>query len=276
MPMKRGSDGRPVNVPTQRSKSGAAEPASPRPPASPKLNLGDEPTGASGDRAKPADSSQRGGLGFWPRDNAPTVSGGQRRTPPDPLERGSPEGRSPDDTPTGATGNRRGSPDDWWQPADRDGRAQQASLREQAAPRKTPEREEPTVLVHGRQPPERGDQPDTSARPADLPTGWLVVVDGLGKGTVLPLGFGHNTIGRGAGVRVRLNFGDSAISREHTAIRYSDRNNAFHIFPGSNNVYLAGNEEVLVPTPLPSGCLIGLGETTLRFVPFCDESFRWD
>ena len=124
----------------------------------------------------------------------------------------------------------------------------------------------------------KAEQPEERA-PAelvDLPTGWLVVVDGPGRGATLPLGFGHNTIGRGAGMRVRLNFGDDEISREHTAIRYSDRNNTFNIFPGNNNVYLADAEEVLVPTPLVSGACITVGQTTLRFVPFCDESFRWD
>ena len=283
MPMKRGSDGRPVNVPTQPPKPGAAKAVSPKPPRAPKLNLGDEPTGPSGDRAKPADSGKRGGLGLWPRDDAPTVPGGRRNAPSGDEaqpqgspERGGPGGWSHDDTPTGPVGNRRVPPDAEAQPIDPGGRARQAAPHKQAVPRKAPEREEPTVLVHGRQPPESADQPGTSERLLDLPTGWLVVVDGPGKGTALRLGYGHNTIGRGAGMRVRLNFGDGTISREHTAIRYSDKNNTFHIFPGSNNVYLAENEEVLVPTPLLPGCLIGLGETTLRFVPFCDDSFRWD
>ncbi len=283
MPMKRGSDGRPVNVPTQSQKSGAEKPASPKPPRAPKLNLGDEPTGPAGGRADRPDSGKRSGLGLWPRDDAPTVPGGRRQVregdevpPRGTHERRGPGGSSLDDAPTAPAGKRAEPADDGMQPTVPRRRAGQAEPHEQGRPRKASDMEEPTVLVPGREPSRGADRPGTSGRLADLPTGWLVVVDGPGKGTALPLGFGHNTIGRGAGMRVRLNFGDGSISREHTAIRYSDKNNSFHIFPGNNNVYLAENEEVLVPTTLHPGCLIGLGETTLRFVPFCDDSFRWD
>ena len=233
MPIKRGSDGRPIAVPTQ------------------------PPNPSEGRRTTPSDSVKRRGLEFWPGDDEPTVPGGQRRTSPIPGEKAGPKERPQDDRPTEPSSDRM-------KPADQSGQSRQRG-------------EEPTVVDPRHRIVEQSDQPDTpGSPPAALPTGWLVVIDGPGKGSVLPLGFGHNKIGRGADMRVRLDFGDGAISREHTAIRYSDRNNTFHIFPGNNNVYLAENEEVLAPTPLSPGCVIGLGETTLRFVPFCDESFRWE
>ena len=146
-----------------------------------------------------------------------------------------------------------------------------AGGRQRELDERLPQGRQPTVLVPGRQSPEDADQQLT-----DLPTGCLLIVDGPGKGSVLPLGFGHNTIGRGDDMRVRVDFGDDAISRNHTAIRYDDRNNDFIIFPGNNNVYLTENELVLAPASLNPGCLIMLGETTLRFVPFCDDSFSWN
>ena len=43
----------------------------------------------------------------------------------------------------------------------------------------------------------------------DDPTvGWLVVVDGPGKGQVRRLGYGVNSLGRGGKSRVKLDFGD--------------------------------------------------------------------
>ena len=41
----------------------------------------------------------------------------------------------------------------------------------------------------------------------DPPVGWLVVIRGPGKGRVLTLGNGMNSLGRGADARVRINFG---------------------------------------------------------------------
>lgn len=107
-------------------------------------------------------------------------------------------------------------------------------------------------------------------------TGWLVVVQGPGKGQALQLGFGHNTIGRGPGMRVHLDFGDRKISRDtHAMLTYDPKGNAFYIQPGKNLTYVGG-DPVLAPAPLEAGSLIALGDTTLRFVPFCDDAFVWD
>ena len=110
-------------------------------------------------------------------------------------------------------------------------------------------------------------------------TGWLVVVDGPGKGSAAQLGFGHNTIGRGPAMRVRLDFGDRKISRDtHATLTYDPKGNAFYLQQGKNLAYIE-DEPVLNPVLLEAGTLIGLGDTTLRFVPFCDDAFilgvRW-
>ena len=111
----------------------------------------------------------------------------------------------------------------------------------------------------------------------DPVVGWLVVVAGPGAGAALRLGSGQNSLGRGQEARVKLDFGDSQISRStHAVLTYDPKGNRFYIQQGTgtNLTYLDGNP-VLAPTPLPSGSEIVLGETTLRFVAFCDDSFNW-
>ena len=135
-----------------------------------------------------------------------------------------------------------------------------------------------TVVWRGAESQRRGDEITAASRmaPVHPVTGWLVVVDGPGKGSALQLGFGHNTIGRGPAMRVRLDFGDRKISRDtHATLTYDPKGNAFYLQQGNNLTYIAG-QPVLNPVPLEAGALIGLGDTTLRFVPFCDETFAWD
>lgn len=110
----------------------------------------------------------------------------------------------------------------------------------------------------------------------DPVVGWLVVVEGPGKGSAVQIGNGQNTIGREAS-RIRLDFGDPQISRtEHAVISYDPRANQFYIHQGKgvNLVYLEGSP-VLTPTLLEHGSTISIGGTTLRFVAFCDDKFRW-
>lgn len=111
----------------------------------------------------------------------------------------------------------------------------------------------------------------------DPVVGWLVVVDGPGAGSSLRLGSGQNSLGRGQEARVKLDFGDSQISRStHAVVAYDPKGNRFYVQQGTgtNLTYLNG-EPVLAPTPLPSGSELVLGETTLRFVAFCDNDFNW-
>ena len=135
-----------------------------------------------------------------------------------------------------------------------------------------------TVVWGGSKLPRRGDGDTAASRVAQAHpvTGWLVVVDGPGKGSAVQLGFGHNTIGRGPAMRVRLDFGDRKISRDtHATLTYDPKGNAFYLQPGKNLTYFE-DQPVLSPVPLGAGALIGLGDTALRFVPFCDETFTWE
>ena len=111
----------------------------------------------------------------------------------------------------------------------------------------------------------------------DPVVGWLVVVGGPGVGASVRLGNGQNSIGRGDQCRVKLDFGDSQISRStHAIVTYDPKGNRFYLQQGTgtNLTYLDGSP-VLAPTPLPSGSEIVLGDTTLRFVALCDDDFNW-
>ncbi len=111
----------------------------------------------------------------------------------------------------------------------------------------------------------------------DPVVGWLAVVSGPGKGASMRLGNGQNSIGRGEGSRVHLNFGDRRISRnDHAVLTYDPRSNRFFIQQGrSVNLVYLNEEPVLAPTPLPNGSRITVGETILRFVALCGDEFTW-
>ena len=112
---------------------------------------------------------------------------------------------------------------------------------------------------------------------SDAIVGWLVVVGGPGSGQVCRLGYGANTLGRGEGARVRIDFGDEQISREaHATVTYDPKGRQFYLQHGGGvNLTYVGDEPVLAPTPLEALQHIVLGRTTLRFVAFCGPDFDW-
>lgn len=122
-----------------------------------------------------------------------------------------------------------------------------------------------------------GAEVDADAGMADPVAGWLVVVAGPGKGRVCKLGYGTNSLGRGDGARVRLDFGDERISREnHAALTYDPRGRKFYLQHGGGvNLTYLGDAPVLTPTLLEPMQDICIGDTTLRFVPFCGPDFDW-
>jgi pSer/pThr/pTyr-binding forkhead associated (FHA) protein len=88
-----------------------------------------------------------------------------------------------------------------------------------------------------------------------------------------------NSIGREAGNRVSLPFGDAQISRtKHATLTYDPRGKKFFIQHGeSTNLTYVGESPVLAPLELKSGELIRLGDTTvLKFIPLCGDDFNWD
>jgi hypothetical protein len=108
--------------------------------------------------------------------------------------------------------------------------------------------------------------------------GWLVVVEGLGRGRSRELYYGGNTVGRGSDQRVVLDFGDETISRDKAAIiRFDPKNSDFYLLDQNslNNIYVNG-DIVLGNAKLAHGDQIQIGQTKLNFIPLCDDRFSWD
>ena len=140
--------------------------------------------------------------------------------------------------------------------------------------------EERTRLVGGRR---REDEERQQGRAEedrgmdDPVVGWLVVVEGPGKGRSVQLGYGSNSLGRGATDRVKLDFGDDQISRNgHAVVTYDPRGRKFYVqHGGGTNLTYLGDRPVLTPTELPALSHINIGNTVLRFVPLCGAEFDW-
>jgi hypothetical protein len=118
---------------------------------------------------------------------------------------------------------------------------------------------------------------DASER-EDPVVGWLVIIEGRGKGADFRLGFGANAIGRGEGESVSLNFGDKQISRtNHGVLTYDPKGRKFYIQGGGGRSLTYLNDEVVLsPTQLSDRSIIQVGETKLKFVSFCDDNFNWE
>ena len=120
--------------------------------------------------------------------------------------------------------------------------------------------------------------PQATAQDTRFPVGWLVLVDGPGRGASFTLTAGLSTIGRGDDQAVRLDFGDTAISRScHAAIAYDPEDRRVLVGHGGRaNIVRLNGEPLLSKEPLENGDLIRLGKTTLRFVSLCGADFDWE
>jgi hypothetical protein len=112
----------------------------------------------------------------------------------------------------------------------------------------------------------------------DPVVGWLVIIEGPGRGKAVEICAGMNSLGRSPGQRIRVDFGDASISGEGAAfITFEPKRRTFHINHGgkANIVYL-NEEAVLTPMPLADGITITIGETKFRFVQLCGPDFTWE
>lgn len=106
-------------------------------------------------------------------------------------------------------------------------------------------------------------------------SGWLVVVEGPGRGRDLRLGAGKNFLGTGADGAPCLLSADAALSARIAAVAYDPRDGSFTLVPGSAaELCYCNGEKLLTPRSLAGGDTLTVGPASLRFVPFCG-SFRW-
>ncbi len=117
------------------------------------------------------------------------------------------------------------------------------------------------------------------AAPAQVsfPAGWIVVIDGPGRGACFTLHVGVSQIGRGEDQAVRLDFGDTSISRNnHAAVAYDDEQGKFFLgHGGKSNLVRLNGMPVLSTEEMSNGDEIRIGETALKFVALCGEAFTW-
>ena len=118
----------------------------------------------------------------------------------------------------------------------------------------------------------------TQSGSPSFPVGWMIVVKGPGRGACFTLGAGASKIGRGEDQPVRLNFGDTSISRDnHAVVAYDDEQRKFFLGHGGKaNLVRLNDMPVLATEPLADADLIRIGETTLRFVALCGPEFSWE
>ncbi|HEU0159845.1 MAG TPA: FHA domain-containing protein [Hyphomicrobiaceae bacterium] len=112
----------------------------------------------------------------------------------------------------------------------------------------------------------------------DPVVGWMVVVGGPGLGAYRPIYEGNNTLGRGKGQRIPIDFGDESISAEEQAyIRYDSVDRSFLFVPNlaKTNIVSINNKKPTGAVPLNAMDVITVGRTQLAFVPFCGEEFDW-
>lgn len=116
-----------------------------------------------------------------------------------------------------------------------------------------------------------------TANQTQFPVGWIIVIDGPGRGTCFTLFNGASSIGRGEDQAVRLDFGDTSISRNnHAAVAFDDEQRKFFLgHGGKSNLVRLNGKPVLSTEELSNGDQIRIGETTLKFVALCGADFTW-
>lgn len=107
--------------------------------------------------------------------------------------------------------------------------------------------------------------------------GWLVCTEGEHYGQDFALKTGRNFIGRSDSMDVVLHK-DRAISRErHAVVLFEPRNNIFLVQPGdSRELFYVNGNVVLSAQEIKAYDEISLGESKLRFIPFCNSEFNWN
>jgi hypothetical protein len=82
-----------------------------------------------------------------------------------------------------------------------------------------------------------------------FPAGWIVVVEGPGRGAYFAVTNSVSSIGRGLDQSICLNFGDASISRNnHAAIAYDAEQNRFFLGHGNKSNIVRRNGQPVLST----------------------------
>jgi len=117
----------------------------------------------------------------------------------------------------------------------------------------------------------------TASARTKFPVGWMLIVEGPGRGECFSLEAGMSQIGRGEDQAIKLDFGDNTISRvNHAAVVYDPETHSFMLgHGGKKNIVRLNGTPVISNETLATGDRIKLGETVLHFVALCTAEFNW-
>ena len=121
------------------------------------------------------------------------------------------------------------------------------------------------------------DVTKTDQAAMQFPTGWLMVVEGEGRGYVFGLTAGLNQVGRGAENSISLDFGDTAVSRKnHFAVVFDEEERKFILgHGGKSNIIRLNGKAVISNEDLSDGDKIKVGSTVLQLKTLVGDDFDW-
>jgi len=107
--------------------------------------------------------------------------------------------------------------------------------------------------------------------------GWLVIIEGKGKGRDIQIFSGKNSIGRDKSNTICIDFGDNTIGRtKHAFVLFDKKNGLFFFMSGTSiNLSYLNSEAIYSPMKISNGDIIEVGQTKLKFVSLCDTNFQW-
>ena len=109
----------------------------------------------------------------------------------------------------------------------------------------------------------------------DPVVGWLICIEGPGRGSDYRLHAGYNYIGREQG-DVRIS-GDQQISRQnHAMVAFDEETCTYFVGPSAGrNLIRVNGKPVLNPVELQNYDVITIGTTKVMFVGLCGPHFSW-
>ncbi len=116
---------------------------------------------------------------------------------------------------------------------------------------------------------------DSVSGGTDPVVGWLICIEGPGRGSDYRLHAGYNYIGREQGdVRIP---GDQQISRQsHAMVAYDEETYTYFVGPSAGrNLIRVNGKPVLNAVEIKNYDVITVGTTKLMFVGLCGSHFSW-
>lgn len=105
--------------------------------------------------------------------------------------------------------------------------------------------------------------------------GWFVCIKGSQYGKSFEIKTGRNFVGRSLKSDIVIS-DDKSISREnHFSVIFDSKSKIFYLIPGQGPVYLKG-DYLDNPKEIKENDEVTLGDTVLKFVPYCMKGREWE